>query len=258
MACITCHDPHTFVPAAQRVAYYRDKCLSCHTRSFADRHQQGSPDCIGCHMPRGESGDLGHFQVTDHRILRRAGKPAAGPPDSLPHSLVPFGTAQAEPRDLGLAYAQVALRGDARAAQEALHLLAEALPRYPDDAEVLTRLGFLYQQLNRNGPAAELYERALRADSKAAEAATNLGVIYASGGDLKKALALWQGVFGDNPSLSEAGVNLAAAQCQVGDAAKARETLGEVLKYQADLGRARAMLRELESSPGRCAGRTRP
>ena len=258
MACITCHDPHTVVPAPQRVAYYRDKCLSCHERSFADRHQQGSQDCIGCHMPRGESVEGTHVEVTDHRIRRRAWKPVPGPVASPPRSLVPFGTAQAEPRDLGLAYAQVALRGDVRASQEALRLLSEALPRYPGDAEVLIRLGFLYQQLERNGPAAELYERALRADSEAPEAATNLGVIYASKGDLRKALALWQGVFGKNPGLSEAGVNLAAGLCQAGETAKARQTLIEVLKYQADFGRARAMLRELESRPERCAAPTRP
>lgn len=256
MACITCHDPHTFVPAAQRVAYYRDKCLSCHTRSFADRHQQGSPDCIGCHMPRGESVEGTHVEVTDHRIRRRASKPVPGPVASPPRSLVPFGTAQAEPRDLGLAYAQVALRGDVRASQEALRLLAEALPRYPTDAEVLIRLGFLYQQLGRNGPAAELYERALRAGSEAPEATTNLGVIYASKGDLRKALALWQGVFERNPGLSEAGVNLAAGLCQAGETARARQTLIEALKYQADFGRARAMLRELESRPERCPAPT--
>ena len=256
MACITCHDPHTFVPAAQRVAYYRDKCLSCHTRSFADRHQQGSPDCIGCHMPRGESVEGTHVEVTDHRIRRRASKPVPGAVASPPRSLVPFGTAQAEPRDLGLAYAQVALRGDVRASQEALRLLAEALPRYPTDAEVLIRLGFLYQQLGRNGPAAELYERALRAGSEAPEATTNLGVIYASKGDLRKALALWQGVFERNPGLSEAGVNLAAGLCQAGETARARRTLIEALKYQADFGRARAMLRELESRPERCPAPT--
>jgi Tfp pilus assembly protein PilF len=256
MACITCHDPHTFVPAAQRVAYYRDKCLSCHTRSFADRHQQGSPDCIGCHMPRGESVEGTHVEVTDHRIRRRASKPVPGPVASPPRSLVPFGTAQAEPRDLGLAYAQVALRGDVRASQEALRLLAEALPRFPTDAEVLIRLGFLYQQLGRNGPAAELYERALRAGSEAPEATTNLGVIYASKGDLRKALALWQGVFERNPGLSEAGVNLAAGLCQAGETARARRTLIEALKYQADFGRARAMLRELESRPERCPAPT--
>ena len=256
LACITCHDPHTAVPAPERVAYYRDKCLSCHTRSFADRHQQGSPDCIGCHMPRGESVEGTHVEVTDHRIRRRASKPVPGPVASPPRSLVPFGTAQAEPRDLGLAYAQVALRGDVRASQEALRLLAEALPRYPTDAEVLIRLGFLYQQLGRNGPAAELYERALRAGSEAPEATTNLGVIYASKGDLRKALALWQGVFERNPGLSEAGVNLAAGLCQAGETARARQTLIEALKYQADFGRARAMLRELESRPERCPAPT--
>ncbi len=259
MGCITCHDPHTTVPAPERLAYYRDKCLSCHARSFADRHQDGSPDCIGCHMPRGESADRAHVQVTDHRIQRRAGKAVAGPPASPPRSLVPFGTAHAEPRDLGLAYAQVASKGgDVRASEEALRLLAEALPRYPRDAEVLVRLGFLYQKLGRNGPAAELYERALQADSEPPEAATNLGVIYASKGDLRRALALWQGVFEKNPGLSETGVNLALGLCQAGETAKARQTLVEVLKHQADLGPARALLRELESRPERCPAPTQP
>jgi Flp pilus assembly protein TadD len=146
----------------------------------------------------------------------------------------------------------VALRGDVRASKEALRLLAAALPRYPRDAEVLVRLGYLYQQLERNAPAAELYERALQAGSEAPEAATNLGVIYASKGDLKRALALWQGVFGKNPGLSEAGVNLAAGLCQAGETAKARQTLVEVLKHQADFSRARAMLRALEIRPERC------
>jgi tetratricopeptide repeat protein/cytochrome c554/c'-like protein len=261
MACITCHDPHTVVPAAERVAYYRDKCLSCHERPFADRHQQGSLDCIGCHMPRRRSADLphAHTQVTDHRILRRAGKPPARPLAPGPRRLVPFGAAQADSRELGLAYAEVALEGDVYASQEALRLLPQALPRYPRDVEVLTGLGFLYHQLERNGPAAEMYERALQADTPAPEsAATNLGVIYASKGDLGKALVLWKGVFGENPGLSEVGVNLAVGLCQAGDTAKARETLVEVLRYQPDLARARAMLRELESAPERCPGPNRP
>jgi hypothetical protein len=65
-------------------------------------------------------------------------------------------------------------------------------------------------------------------------------------------------VFEKNPGLSEAGVNLAAGLCQTGETARARQTLIEALKYQADFGRARAMLRELEIRPERCAAPTRP
>ena len=255
MACVTCHDPHTVVAAADRVAHYREKCLSCHERSFADRHQQGSPDCIGCHMPRRKSADLphAHTQVTDHRILRRAEKPPAAAPGSAPRRLVPFGATRADSRELGLAYAEVALTGDRSAAQEALRLLPHALDRHPGDAEVLARLGFLYQQLERNGRAAEMYERALQASAQERElAAANLGVIHASNGDRDKAIALWKGVFAENPGLSDVGVNLAVASCQAGDAVKARETLVEVLRYQPDLRRARAMLQELEKAPGLC------
>jgi Flp pilus assembly protein TadD len=42
-------------------------------------------------------------------------------------------------------YGELALRGNAFAAREALRLLQEALRRHPDDPEVLTRLGYLYQ-----------------------------------------------------------------------------------------------------------------
>jgi predicted CXXCH cytochrome family protein len=262
MGCITCHDPHQTVPPTQRVAYYRDKCLSCHERSFAERHQHGSPDCIGCHMPRRESADIDHTQVTDHRLLRRAGEAPTGSPAQGPRRLVPFGTREAaEPRELGLAYAQVALRGDADASQEALRLLPRALTRYPRDTEVLARLGFIYQQLDRNVLAEEMYARALQddgalpADAQVAEsAATNLGVIYANKGDLKRALALWQGVFEENPGLSELGVDLAVGLCQTGDAEKAKRTLVEVLRHEPDRGGARAMLEELESSPSECRG----
>ena len=47
-------------------------------------------------------------------------------------------------------------------------------------------------------------------------------------------------------------MDLALGLCKSGDAAGARETLIEVLRHNPDLGRARAMLREVDSAPGDC------
>ena len=57
LGCISCHDPHVFVPPEQRAAYYRPRCLECHaahgcTVPEATRRKQSKDDnCIQCHMP---------------------------------------------------------------------------------------------------------------------------------------------------------------------------------------------------------------
>ncbi len=74
MTCTTCHDPHGTmargeVTDTERIRYYRDKCLGCHTGAkFARAHHPEQPDCATCHMPRETSVDIAHEQVTDHRI----------------------------------------------------------------------------------------------------------------------------------------------------------------------------------------------
>ena len=70
MHCTTCHDPHRTPAAAERVNFYRTKCVACHTEKFASRHHAKNPDCTSCHMPRLASSDVAHTQATDHRILR--------------------------------------------------------------------------------------------------------------------------------------------------------------------------------------------
>lgn len=252
LSCTTCHDPHTSVAPEARAAYYRQKCLLCHAAPFAKRHPQEAADCLACHMPRHESADIRHTQVTDHRILRRPEEtPAAAPPESG-RELVPFGTARSEPRELGLAYAQVALRGDPHAAQEAVRLLQDALPRYPRDADVLTRLGFLYQEEGQEQRASQMYERALDVDPDEAVAASNLAEIYATHGDLQKAIPLWARTFAQDHGKSEVGVDLSIALEKEGHRAAACQTLVTVLRHNPDLGQARAMLRDLETVAGQC------
>ena len=245
LSCITCHDPHVQPGAAEKSGYYRARCLGCHAPK-ADGHHPEQRDCTACHMPRMESADISHTVVTDHRIVRvpRPDGPRAAKVDRL----VPFGNRQADARDLGLAYAELAPRGSAFAAGEALRLLEAARQQLPDDPDVLTRLGYLYQAKGDAETAQQYYLRALTRDPDRAVAAANIGVFYAERGMLRQALDLWRNAFDKNPQLSAIGVNLGRALCGMGDADGARAALERVLKHNPDLAVARQALTDVAQS----------
>ncbi len=77
LSCLTCHDPHEEPDAARAPAYFRDKCLTCHTSancrlSLQTRLAQQPPDnCIGCHMPKRALNQISHSALTNHRIPAR-------------------------------------------------------------------------------------------------------------------------------------------------------------------------------------------
>jgi hypothetical protein len=242
LSCITCHDPHVQPGAGEKAEYYRAKCIGCHAPKAAS-HNRTQPDCTVCHMPRIESADISHTVVTDHRIVR--GRQADRPRAAAVGRLVPFGNGPFDARDLGLAYGEVALRGNAFAAREALRLLEGARQRYPDDADLLTRLGYLYQARGDAGTAQQYYEQVLKRDPDRAVVAANLGVFYAGRGMVRQALDLFRNTFDKNPQLSEIGVNLGRVLCGIGDADAARAALQRVLKHNPDLAIAREALADV-------------
>jgi hypothetical protein len=76
LGCISCHDPHRLPDPAERVAYYRDRCLSCHADKGcalpeAARSAKGQADnCISCHMTPSPASDIAHTAQTLHNLAR--------------------------------------------------------------------------------------------------------------------------------------------------------------------------------------------
>lgn len=254
MTCTTCHDPHATVAEENRVAYYRARCLSCHT-GLAKGHHAENPDCTSCHMPRQKTEDIAHEQVTDHRI-QIPGKPYASPLSG--EELVAIGGSTPTGRDEGIAWASLALRGDREAGERAMRLLLNAEkedPKEARDADLHVNLGFLEQAKGDRARAAAEFEQALRADPWDETAGADLAVLDTEQGNVAAALPLLAKVFGDDPGASAAGVDLAIVECRGGDRESAAKTLDRVLLFSPDNDTAREFSLALQGGTAGCGSR---
>jgi hypothetical protein len=198
LTCTTCHDPHRKLAPAEKVAFFRAKCLQCHSAlTFATDHHGENPDCASCHMPRNKAVDIPHQQTTDHRIPRIP-QPTTGPAP-LGRELVSVLTSQPDDRDLGLAYAKLAESGDEFAAARGLQLLQSAQAKSPNDSALLAGLAYLLKKQGKDDAAIHLFRKSLESDPQNSWAAANLGVLYKKVGETDRALALWEEVFSRTP-----------------------------------------------------------
>jgi len=254
MWCGSCHDPHAEPSAAERVSYYRSKCLNCHGEPFGAKHHPDKPDCTQCHMAPLPNQAVAHTQSTDHRILRRPigfqlpSKTAEPSLASFPADAAPLATT----RDFALAWETLAQRKIEGASHEAEQSLRKAVKERPDDTRVLAALGFIEQDHGRDKEARELYERALKIDPLANDAATNLGTLEARAGHPRRAVELWQGAFERAPNRSAIGMDLAMAFCAAGQKEEARHYVERVLEFNPDFATAKRLLGHLNGDPVKC------
>jgi hypothetical protein len=81
LTCITCHDPHVQPTHQEAPAYFRRKCLSCHTEKSCAvplslrQHKTPPDDCAGCHMSKRDVKVISHSVLTNHRIVAEAEEP---------------------------------------------------------------------------------------------------------------------------------------------------------------------------------------
>ncbi|MCA9205427.1 MAG: hypothetical protein KDA59_20385, partial [Planctomycetales bacterium] len=72
LTCTNCHAMHE-PPPEDKVAYYKQKCFSCHSSDncgleLAERREhQPQDNCVACHMPTSDT-DIPHIAFTHHRI----------------------------------------------------------------------------------------------------------------------------------------------------------------------------------------------
>lgn len=257
MTCTTCHDPHGSPLPQEKVAFYRGKCLACHsTGGFADKHHPENPDCTACHMARPPSNDIAHEQVTDHWIKKRISNERL--PLATSGELEAIGGMSADDRDLGLAYAQMAARGNRAAGQRALALLQGAEHSEKDaraDHELHAHLGFLEQMNGQPAAAAEEYQLALQADPYEPLAGGDLALLEAGQHRYTEATRLWKTVFEHDPSQLSAGLNLAIVECGLGDRNGALATLARLLEFSPDNEQAKKQAEGIRSDSRKCEPR---
>lgn len=271
LACITCHDPHRRIPAADKVEHYRRACLTCHTEDSCSRplpHLDPSPEsarnCAGCHMPRRRAQDVVHVVMTDHRIGRQIGgadflEPRAEiDPALLDAWLLEPETVEPAERELYRAVA-VARTGASPEALDALerHLSSRQAPGY----EPLLDLGKGRLDRGEARRAEEVFARLLERYPTATNPARAwLALAIAQQGRIEEAIPAFETALAENPAQPVALVNLARLHLRKGDLAAAENrartalalrpnqvlawlTVGEVAERRGDREAAEAAFR---------------
>jgi hypothetical protein len=236
--CATCHDPHSEPTPAQRIAYFRSKCESCHTTkntcSLAlDQRQAQSNDCIACHMPKSPTQGIDHSASTDHAILRTSTSQRQSA-----DGLRPWWPTQADlTRETALAHAVLK-------SPEAIPSLRDALAKFPSDK----RLNLQLAQLLPPSEALPFYERALPLPA----ASVNVGIAQAEAKRYQDALTNWRAALKLDPTNAAARLNLVHAWIRLGEPGRALTELETLLRFDPDrpeLHRLAAQLRSRLRTP---------
>ena len=232
LSCTTCHDPHS--EPVNTSTHFNAKCESCHQDKPCRIEPKG--DCTQCHMPKAAGRGVDHSSYTNHSIprLSNEAKPSTG------SALVSFWSNEANPRDLGLAYA---VTGKSNEAKPLLEAASKANPR---DIQVLSQLAQIYDRQGREDLARPLYESILKLEPANPTACTNLAVILIKAGGTNEAILLWRQALKANPAQTGVRMNLARALFRQGNRAAAAAEIEQALKYDPDQPAARRLLNQIK------------
>jgi hypothetical protein len=182
LRCISCHDPHVEPTEAEAPAYFKSKCLACHSEASctaphaARQATTPSDNCIGCHMPPRGIRVISHSSATNHRIVRTSDElfpdetfkqTTAAMPDLI--ELNPAGErgggALAPSALIRLqAYALLKAEGGVQFVQPWLKTLAELEMSNSENAIVQTSLGHRDLDDHKYAEAVSHLEHSLRLD----------------------------------------------------------------------------------------------
>jgi cytochrome c553 len=201
LKCITCHVIHNPPTPVNRVAYYRDKCLTCHPdstcRLLLKERMEREPanDCVGCHMPKKPVAGIAHSDDTYHRIVRYAGQPFPESAFEEPNPDLPGLLCLNKPKDESgdpiplltklLAYGET--MGNQPSLREYyLATLSQLSKSAPDDLQVLAVLGREALAGGDNAKAAGFLSRALEGGAEYPTVFISLGEALARAGRVEE------------------------------------------------------------------------
>ncbi len=224
--CGTCHNPHD--KPAEPVAYYRERCLSCHAATLARTHGLPDRNCVGCHMPRRPAKDGGHTAFTDHRITRHSEQEGAA---------IEGGelTAWREPapevreRNLALALATEGIQNSVPAQVVRGYRMLNRMD-LKDDATALTVLGTVLLTANEPREAEQRFSRALALRPNYAPYEVNLAEALVQESDLSHATEHLERALALDPLLPQTVRLLGQVYRAQGQAAKAGQILDRYRK----------------------------
>jgi photosynthetic reaction center cytochrome c subunit len=201
MWCGTCHNPHD--KPAEPVAYYRERCLTCHAQNFPAQaqHPAKDSDCLSCHMPKRDARDGGHSAFTDHRIQRRPEEATrSGVTTALTTNIAAWreGPAEFQKRNLGIAYIDAGIqRRSSPFVVQGYRMLTEVQREFTNDPEFFKTIGQALLLANKTSEAKVALERARQLDPESATTEASLAGPYLQDGNwqaatdhLERALAL--------------------------------------------------------------------
>ncbi|HZQ19126.1 MAG TPA: c-type cytochrome [Terriglobales bacterium] len=187
MWCGTCHNPHD--KPVDAVAYFRNKCLSCHTGAFSPSHPDKNSNCIGCHMPRRNAKDGGHTVFTDHRIERRPSveQPL---PENVDIAAWREPASEFRKRNLGISYINYgAERRSPEFVVRGYRLLTQVQQQFANDDALFTAIGTALLLGKQAHEAEFAFDRALQLNPNSVSGETNDASAYLQAGDVDEAIA---------------------------------------------------------------------
>lgn len=222
--CASCHDPHALPDPADKVDYFRQRCLDCHVdrgcRLDEQHRRDASPadDCVACHMTRVTT-EVRHTAATDHRITRFASSsrtPTSRPAtrdDGVPivnfyqqlreQRQLPLEGDDDGARDLGIA---IMMSRDLAAdlvgrshVQAAFQRLQRACQQDPHDLEARDALGHAAWALGDAAGATEAFQQVLQIAPRREFTLDSLAALAQSRGQHASAIEYWERAIATNP-----------------------------------------------------------